>query len=646
MAAPSTAQITIKVANQVVSVLPRNFMSLRMKRLAGDTCNSFTLQILDDDAFTIEYALLNNTGGAISFSYCDYNGNVFKDFSGFVIKISDSFIDNRVMLQLEGFVGVSISEKFNKVSFNWNVVPKFEWGDIFSDASTSGLSDDQNEEDGFWEGIGNWFKNGFGSAWASLTTLLFQQDGLMKFREDTIYRSVSTNPDGVLNYVLDHLKVDSAGNYYLPNMQMTNHNSASDTAKSKNVKQSGSIIVPMKPSNIIKFIGRGGEYSELLEDDFEKYKGTEFYNGKNKVSKLDWLWIKAWYKRMGKFDGCGWKVHDSNIQDTDMKQMDFSQKKQSFLTYINKVLIPNSTKTEKKTKKSTSEDGKWVYKDTTSIVRSNFMLSFDNDGTVYFKRVNITANQSAAAAEYVLYGNDQQNLQKPAHGHLISFAPSLDILTAMITANATSGGDISNLNLVTGEPNKEYQEQVDPDEEDSLELFKNWGELEISVVGAAQSSPTGNKSLSDIQGHAEMQSYKATATIDGPCLLSPQDYISIVVMPDSSRGTVFRHHTSGLYYILGIEETIEGGRMTSSLDLVKNVASMGNTGEVTIKQRDAKRVTTDDDWYIGGIFLGIGLNNYGLALASLKAHNEYYKKIEENRNKKKEAHSGGAGRHF
>ena len=78
MAAPSTAQISITVAGKVVHVNPPNFMSLSMERLAGDSCNSFTLRILDTDAFEVEYALLNNTGGNISFTYNDAAGKSIK----------------------------------------------------------------------------------------------------------------------------------------------------------------------------------------------------------------------------------------------------------------------------------------------------------------------------------------------------------------------------------------------------------------------------------------------------------------------------------------------------------------------------------------------------------------------------------------
>lgn len=577
MAAPSTAQISIMVSGKQVWVNPPNFLSLSMERLAGDTCNKFVLQVLDTSAFDLEYALLNNTGGNISFSYNDYSGNVFKTFSGYVLKMSDNFVDNRVMLRVEGFVGVSFQDKFDKISFAWNVVPKFDWGNIFTDANTQsgGINqDDQNEDDGFFENIGNWFKNFGGQAWAGLSVLISSIKG-----DDLTYRLLGADPEGSIQAVIDNLKVDQAGNYYLPNRQMSNQYDIDDTTKSKNVKQTGSIVVPMRPSNIIKIIGKGGAYADLLESDFENYKGTNFYNGSNKVSKLDWLFIKLWFKKMGRFKGCGWKVSDANIQKTDIKQADFTQTKQSFLQYINKVLIPNSTTTETTEKTVTKENGK-QYKQTINTIRSNFLLSFDSDGTVYYKRLNIT-NTPTVQATYYVYGNGSENIQKPSHGHLTSFSANLDVLTSMITAGVESGGDISNLNLVTGEQNADYQIEADPNDEKDLTAFTDWGSMKVTVSKGSSSTSSGQKSLTKIQEEALAQCYTAEATIEGPCKLSPQDYIKICVIPRSETGGVLYHHTSGNYYILEIDENIEGGRQYSSLKLVKNVGSMGNTGETT-----------------------------------------------------------------
>lgn len=565
MAAPSTAQISLTISGQQIWIDPPNFVSLSIERLAGDSCNSFTLQVLDDSAFSLEYTLLNNTGGNVSFVYNDYNNNILKTFTGYVIKMSDSFVDNRVMLTLSGFIGVSIEDKFGKYSFAWNIVPKFDWEEIF-------------------DGVGSIFVNGntavgkdSGSNWDVFSWLW---GVLTQTNISTIWDSgSSTALSGVddarekIGTALKNLKKDSSGNYYLPKMKEKNYN-VQDTRKNKNVKQSGSIVIPMRPSKILKLIGSGGAYSDLLEADFENYKGTSIYDGDNKLTQMDWEFVKQWYRKMGNFKGCGWKVYDANIEKTDLKEADLTQTKQSFLEYVNKVLIPNSTVT----RRVAITDSNNKLKGTTFETRGNFILSFDTDKTVHYRRLDIT-NAPKVKATYYVYGNGNDNIQTPKFGTLMSLSTSLDVLTSMITANTMSGGDISQTNLVTGEPNTAVKVEVDLTEDDYLSPFSDWGGVRVSIADPSNSKKSGKQKLEDIQKEALAKCYEATATIEGPCNLSPQDYISICVIPkDNQGGGIIYHHTSGNYYILKIEEKIDGGRQYSTLRLVKNVASIGTTG--------------------------------------------------------------------
>lgn len=564
MAAPSTAQISLTISGKQVWVDPPNFVSLSIERLSGDSCNSFTLQVLDDSAFSLEYTLLNNTGGNISFVYNDYAGNVFKSFTGYVIKMSDSFVDNRVMLTLEGFIGVSLEDKFGKYSFSWNIVPKFNWEEIFDGVNSVYVNGSQNI-DGSGISAFSWFIDLLSTAW---------NDYMVDFglKSNTALSSVE-DAKKKIGEALQNLKKDDAGNYYLPKMKEKNYN-VQDTRKAKNVKQSGSIVIPMRPSKIIKLIGRGGDYSELLEPDLENYKGTSIYDGDNKLTQMDWEFVKQWFSKMGKFKGCGWKIYDANIENTDLKETDLTQTKQSFLEYINKVLIPNSTLTRRVLKKDSSNN----ITGTTFETRGNYMLSFDTDNTVHYKRLDIT-NSPKIKATYYVYGNGTENLQNPSFGNLMSLSVRLDVLTSMITANTMSGGDISQKNLITGEDNTAVKVEVDLTEDDYLSPFKDWSGIRVSVADPANSKKTGKQTLENIQKEALKKCYEATATIEGPCNLSPQDYISICVIPkDNQGGGIIYHHTSGNYYIIKIEEKIDSGRQYSTLSLIKNVASIGTTG--------------------------------------------------------------------
>ena len=612
MAAPVTANINIMVGGRQVHINPPNFMSLSIERLAGDACNRFTLQVLDTDAFELEYSLLNNTGGKITISYTDYTKNTHKNFAGYVLEIDETYHEDRMMLTLTGFVGLSLQNMYDRYSVVWNVVPKFKWSDVFSDVnvfntsvSTSVTGNDQNKDDGFFEGLGNWFRNLGGTTWFSLTALLkaFTSEETLG---DIMAKSLNWGGDaeGTMSEVLDNLKVDKAGNYYLPNRKINTNYSLTDKEQSHNVKQSGSIIIPMKPSKIIKLIARGGYYSELLEDDFENYKGTAFYNGTSKVSELDWLWIKLWFKKLGKFPGCGWKCNDADIEDTDMKQVDFTQSNISFTKFINDVLLKNCTITEvKKTQGyekgfnvnqgtvmyNQNSIGSNIVETTTTTVKGNFYFYLDENSSAHLKRVNIT-NKPDIKRTYYLYGYDStKEYQEEPYGHIVAFNANTKVLTSLIASNAVPDYNISNKNLVTGGDNPDVEEQVEAEDE-NLSEFKDWGKISVTVTTGSKSGSGGDKAtaLSKVQQDAYEKSYEASATIIGSCGLSPQDYIQIIVLPKGSG--IKQHHTSGYYYILKIKETIKDGTISSELSLIKNVANMGNNNGIRSVKVEKKTI--------------------------------------------------------
>ncbi|MBO7615057.1 MAG: hypothetical protein J6T15_05115 [Bacilli bacterium] len=622
MAAPTTAQVYVVLAEKEVWINPPNFVSLSMKRLAGDTCNSFTLQVMDNSAFDLEYALLNNTGGDIKFTYRDQNNSILKEFEGYVLKMSDSFIDDRVMLTVEGFVGIKLEDKFQKISFAWNTVPKFDWTEIFSDANNllgmAGVNNPQaysNDDIGsnffgflkyVWDGV-------TGKAWNNLQVWYSAVAYNQSFESATLFRQIQEDPEQLIDVMLNNLKVDEAGNYYLPNRLLTNDYELTDLEASRNVKQSGTILIPMCPHKIVKLIAKGGNFSELIPENFDDFKGTSIYDGENEMSTLDWLFVRKWYQRLGYFKGCGWKMLDSDIEKTDMIEADFTQTKQSYLQYIQKVLMPNSVQTTVIKKEATriknavknpasllagaglglfapakdmldkveTLDKVWYTKE--RVVRTNFVLSFTPSGYARYKRVNIT-NAPEVKATYYIYGDDRKELQNSKFGKMISFSPTLDVLTSMITAGAYTDGDISNINLVTGEPNQDQKVTVNTDEySDILTPFDGWGKMAVTLSSGSSSQIQGRRKLEEIQDEALKQCYKAKATIEGYCNLNPQDYISICVIPKGAQGTVLYHHTSGNYYILSIEESIESGRHYCNLDLVKNVGSLGTSGETVIE---------------------------------------------------------------
>ena len=184
-------------------------------------------------------------------------------------------------------------------------------------------------------------------------------------------------------------------------------------------------------------------------------------------------------------------------------------------------------------------------------------------------------------------------------GVLVDFTPSLNILTSMIAGGAidSDGADISSLSLFPYSDNQQNQitkgsegsiyDQIKM--ETSLNKAKaegtyryNWGITKVApVVGYSNSKVLSESEINKVFQQAEELSYRATATIEGFNYLSPQDFIKITVIPSDKNGNPYHHHTSGIYFILSIEDTISNGKFVSKLELIKNISSMGKTAIVS-----------------------------------------------------------------
>lgn len=78
----------------------------------------------------------------------------------------------------------------------------------------------------------------------------------------------------------------------------------------------------------------------------------------------------------------------------------------------------------------------------------------------------------------------------------------------------------------------------------------------------------------------------AEMEIVGDPEINPQELISVIVINPNG----LPHHTTGIYLITGIEETIQGGSYTTKLTLMKNQldVSIGKSGELSIEVNEVK----------------------------------------------------------
>lgn len=297
MAKANYDNLTITVAGVDVTVTHNNFSSLEMNRVVSDAANSFTVSILDDDAFSIEKLLIQGKND-ISIAYHNTDNSINKHFVGNIIKMNSSFINNRNMLQLEGYVGISVKDKYQLYSRNWNKVILFDWYAINNGQECS--------------------------------------DGIIETFKDSI---------------LDRNKLykDSDGNFYT-------------YARNGDVVRATEVTLPVRPHIILKLLATGGNLSELMEGktDIEDYKDcSSFYDtisGFNGSPNVNLDFIQRFLAKHSDIVGNGWNYNENNIDSTELVNVNLVQDNQSDIVYINDVLIKNSVqKTEDATEKTSAQ---------------------------------------------------------------------------------------------------------------------------------------------------------------------------------------------------------------------------------------------------------------------------------------------------
>ena len=583
MAAPKTANINVTVGSNEYVVTHSNFISLSIKRKAKDVSDTFDLELFDTSAFEIEAALLAGNN-YMEISYIDDDMKINKRLIGYAYKIEDSFYNNRVMLKISGLVSENISDKYEKYSFSWNTVPKFDWDEVLGDANWS-VYDENYNEDGTLDQLAQGFTQLFRMAGGGLKALFTWNWSHVADHEEVIDRI----------FAKDWITMDKRGNYYVQKYKdlrddseenksvVKNGEVDSDTEYENIVKSNDKYTIPIRPNKLLKLILCGGNFSDLLEKEYSDYKGTAFYGNGTKdangdtignYSNAEWYYIKKWFKKMGKFPGMGYSSFECDYT-LDWVEDDFTQTKQSFMEFIYNFVLNKCVQTDKKTKKK----------------YSNFYLSFNNSNgskaSVKLSRIDASVIPTNAP-QYIFYGKQIDDGKNK--GRLVSFAPTLNIMTSMIAQGtvASDDSDLSEQSLV--DVNGKVEVTKAASNASTENRYKvNWGVLKISPAASyTANGKMARAAISDVFEKASMLSYRATANIEGFNTLSPQDYIEIIVVPKNDSGQPSYHHTSGIYFILEMEDTISNGKYSSSLTLIKNIQNMGSTANVSKATTEAE----------------------------------------------------------
>ena len=405
MASPKITNLLVTVGNRDIIINHANFLSLSIKRRAKDVCNSFTLEVLDTSANELEAVLLSGNN-AISITYLDDNMNVVegREFTGYIYKMTNAFKDNRVLLTIEGFVGISINDKYDRYSLSWNVIPRFNMTELFGSAAEFTTWDENRDvKSGFdnlvsdLEDAYHFYKYGVEKIYKehgilgltlpgllyhwiagdTSNTMLWPEWMSFLFTNDLFF----TNKNGEFYTIkYDDLKDDSLEKI---DPVSEEDNTLKVAFLKRIVKAEGNYVIPIRPHKLLKLILEGGAFTDLLEENYTDYIGTSFYQSSG-FTNADWLFIQLWFKKMGKFQGLGYTNFKCDY-NLDLAGDEFIQTKESFTEFIFNKILPKCVET------------------INGNTYANFFISFDSDKTATVRRLDASIVPENIP-EYTYYG--------------------------------------------------------------------------------------------------------------------------------------------------------------------------------------------------------------------------------------------------
>lgn len=556
----SYTAIICKIGGKSIVDNSNHIKSLSIDRAWGDVANDFKMEIFDATAYEIESLLINGNRN-IEVMWVDADGKTSALYTGFIWDYSTTFVNNGIMLSLEGTVGVSVQDIYTQWTRLWNKVYIFNWKDFCGKSFISAEKKAEHDLtaakfEKYIDDVMTGKKRV--SATEALEAYLSQEAATIPI----ISAIYNTDSEGIFNYNTD-IKVDADGQYYIKNI---------DGDKKDEIQKCTEFEIPVRPSDIVKLLAIGGKMIYLLKGSPDGIiKGIESkladfnvnltYGDKSYEKYADMpdevkCMIEKALEACEDLEGNGWVLGD--IDDTLPVKVDLSQQKLSDTNYITTILIPKSIR------ESDNE--------------SNYELYFDDNGRVNFKPIKIDV-QSKAILRLGYYNPDiayQNNTYTPEN--VISFTHKAPLSAALCGSelNETSG-----ISYITGETITASSEEmgikeknVDIDDLRSIQLQVKHSPS--NIITTTDSSIVSAQALNRWRTVASWP-YEAELTMYGCIKLVPgRDYIDVINIPLNSLGKNLQyHHTSGKYLVQGISESFEGGVHTSKLTLLKNPGLSG-----------------------------------------------------------------------
>lgn len=219
----------------------------------------------------------------------------------------------------------------------------------------------------------------------------------------------------------------------------------------------------------------------------------------------------------------------SNNSGKESEYKVFKREKQEAKEFIEKVLASEAI---------SEQDGKGDY---------SFRLETTEEGTFcYFEPKGWESNSSLELSYQYTMG--------VPHEEIIEFSPQYnDVLSAIVGSNVVTAASMDPNN------NDIVNVKVEKDEHPDWAFSR--------VVGGSSYTASELQSLAEsVYAKANMLSYPATLVLRGKPNVKPMSLMSIVVLTRDG----YPHHSSGVYFIQDVTDTIEDGLFTTTLNLLKN----------------------------------------------------------------------------
>lgn len=505
--------INLNGVSLTISNNKKNAVSLKISRTIGDGANKFTLQLFDETAWKLESLLYGSGQAPISFRYGasgEWRQGRYVTFSGICVNYSLSFVGAATMLTIEGIVQAFNSIEGTSTVSYWFKPASICWVDTNLGGEYDASIDYSIEENRAKVAVdGKW-------ATAEISKLYGKDQGYND--EGTASGGYSTETCARIEW-LAH--VDSNGKTIIQPRVLVN------------------------PSNIFRRIIN--KYNGKIGPYWQTMTGIDMDTGNPIDIKSTAADTVSWSNEQGNFE-------IGDVDESlwiDASSLNLTQTNETAASFIANTLCRIAIKPGSK---------------------SAGFKYFIKNGKHCFKAIDYssTASNKIVKAGYYLKDSEVISFTVDSVGAMIMAGAERDeqgnYLGAISTADLLTG-DVITSDLVNYEGHFKTEDDLTDEEKATT---TNWYYTRVTSVKVMSSA---TKTLADVTLKSQLDKVKdfavtATLTIWGDYsdVYIPGNYIEIIVMTPEGK----QHYSSGKYFIVSADDSINSDGYTITLKLLKN----------------------------------------------------------------------------